>query len=100
MFELCEKGWTWGCSSQIDSTGRVLFTADAHRDNGKRFIVRADEKLTAFLELERITTDDSSKKIRFSTGPREGPVNANSRQFAAGFSYYFSGEMRSGLAAV
>jgi hypothetical protein len=27
--------------------------ADAHRDDGKRFIVRADEKLTAFLELEK-----------------------------------------------
>jgi hypothetical protein len=26
--------------------------ADAHRDNGKRFVVHADEKLTAFLELE------------------------------------------------
>jgi hypothetical protein len=26
--------------------------ADAHRDNGKRFIVHADEKLTAFIELE------------------------------------------------
>jgi hypothetical protein len=25
-----------------------------HRD-GKRFVVRADEKLTAFLELERVT---------------------------------------------
>jgi hypothetical protein len=25
---------------------------DAHRDDGQRFIVRADEKLTAFLELE------------------------------------------------
>jgi hypothetical protein len=25
----------------------------AHRDNGKRFVVRADEKLTAFMELER-----------------------------------------------
>ena len=25
---------------------------DAHRDDGKRFIVRADEKLTAFMELE------------------------------------------------
>ena len=23
-----------------------------HRDNGKRFVVRADEKLTAFMELE------------------------------------------------
>jgi hypothetical protein len=27
--------------------------ADAHRDDGKRFIVHADEKLTAFVELER-----------------------------------------------
>jgi hypothetical protein len=26
--------------------------AHAHRDNGKRFVVRANEKLTAFLELE------------------------------------------------
>jgi hypothetical protein len=26
--------------------------ADAYRDNGKRFVVRADEKLTAVLELE------------------------------------------------
>jgi hypothetical protein len=26
---------------------------DAHRDDGKRFVVHADEKLTAFLELER-----------------------------------------------
>jgi hypothetical protein len=26
--------------------------AAAHRDDGQRFVVRADEKLTAFLELE------------------------------------------------
>jgi hypothetical protein len=31
--------------------------ADAHRDNGKRFIVRADEKLRAFLELQRVTRE-------------------------------------------
>jgi len=55
--KLSASGWTWGCSSYIDSAGRVLFTADAHRDNGKRFIVRADEKLIAFLELERIARD-------------------------------------------
>ena len=54
---LGKAGWTWGCSSQIDLAGCVLFTADAHRDNGKRFIVSADEKLTAFLELERVTHD-------------------------------------------
>jgi hypothetical protein len=27
--------------------------ADPHRSDGRRFVVRADEKLTAFLELER-----------------------------------------------
>jgi hypothetical protein len=29
-----------------------FWIADAHRDDGNRFVVRADEKLTAFLELE------------------------------------------------
>jgi hypothetical protein len=33
-------------------TGERCGFADAHRDDGKRFIVRADEKLTAFVELE------------------------------------------------
>jgi len=32
--------------------GRTIWIADAHRDDGKRFIVRADEKLAAFVELE------------------------------------------------
>jgi len=31
---------------------RTIWIADAHRDDGKRFIVRADDILTAFLELE------------------------------------------------
>jgi hypothetical protein len=26
--------------------------ADAHRDDGKRFVVHTDEKVTAFMELE------------------------------------------------
>jgi hypothetical protein len=33
-----------------------MWIVDAHRD-GKRFIVRADEKLTGFLELERVTAN-------------------------------------------
>ena len=40
------------CVSAIHSSGRTIWIADAHRDDGKRFIVRADEKLTAFVELE------------------------------------------------
>jgi hypothetical protein len=45
-------GRSWGCVSAIDSNGRTIWIADAHRDDGKRFVVHADEKLTAFLELE------------------------------------------------
>jgi hypothetical protein len=49
---LSKAGWSWGCVSTVDSRGRTIFIADAHRDDGKRFIVHADEKLTAFMELE------------------------------------------------
>jgi hypothetical protein len=35
----------------VDSRERTI--ADAHRDDGRRFIVRADEILSAFVELER-----------------------------------------------
>jgi hypothetical protein len=47
----------WGCASAVDCNWRTIFVADAHRDDGKRFVVHADEKLTAFLELERIAHD-------------------------------------------
>ncbi len=48
---LSKAGWSWGCLSTINSNGQTIFVVDAHRDDGKRFVVRADEKLTAFLEL-------------------------------------------------
>jgi hypothetical protein len=47
-----QSGWSWGCVSAVDSKGRTIFVADAHRGDGKRFVVRADERLTAFVELE------------------------------------------------
>jgi hypothetical protein len=40
---LAKAGFSWGCSSEIDSTGRVLFTADAYTGYGQRFTVLADE---------------------------------------------------------
>ena len=49
---LKKAGWSLGWVSAIDSQGRTIWIVDAHPD-GKRFIVRADEKLTAFVELER-----------------------------------------------
>jgi hypothetical protein len=30
----------------------MIWIADTHRDDGKRFVVRADEKLTVFVDLE------------------------------------------------
>jgi hypothetical protein len=45
--------------SAVDSEGRTIWIADAHRGDGKRFVARADEKLTAFIELE-----SAANKIR------------------------------------
>jgi hypothetical protein len=50
---LSKAEWSWGCVSTLDCEGRTIWIADAHRDDGKRYVVRGDEKLTAFLELER-----------------------------------------------
>jgi hypothetical protein len=49
---LKKRGRSLGNVSAIDSNGQTICIADAHRGYGKRFVVRADEKLTAFVELE------------------------------------------------
>jgi hypothetical protein len=49
---LSKAGWSWGCVSAIDSKGRTIWIADAHRGDGKRFVVRADEKLAVFMKVE------------------------------------------------
>jgi hypothetical protein len=41
-------GWV----SAIDSQGRTIWIADAHRGDSQRFVVHADEKLIALIELE------------------------------------------------
>jgi len=41
----------------LDARERTIWIADAHRDDGKRFVVRSEEKLTAFLELESVTRE-------------------------------------------
>jgi hypothetical protein len=46
--------WSWGCVSAVDSEGRTIWIVDAHRDDGKRFVARSDEKLTAFVKLESV----------------------------------------------
>jgi hypothetical protein len=54
--QLKKAGWSRGCVSAVDAQGRTIWIVDAH-GYGKRFIVRADEKLTAFPELQRAIHD-------------------------------------------
>jgi hypothetical protein len=49
---LSKAGWSLGWVSALDCHGRTIWIVDAHRDDGKRYVFHADEKLTAFLELE------------------------------------------------
>jgi len=54
---LKKAGWSLGWVSAVDREGRTIWIVDAHRDDGKRYVVRTDELLTAFVETE---IDDSS----------------------------------------
>jgi hypothetical protein len=49
---LSKAGWSWGCISAVDLTGRTIWIADAHRDDGNRFVVHANEVPTLFIELK------------------------------------------------
>jgi hypothetical protein len=49
---LHDAGWSLGWVSALDLQGRTIWIVDAH-GYGKRFIVRADEMPTAFVELQR-----------------------------------------------
>jgi len=56
---LSNAGWSLGWVSALNCQGRTIWIVDAHRGDGKRFVVQADEKPKAFLELERVTRNDT-----------------------------------------
>src|SRR5438034_2792811 len=53
LFKTSDLGNT---PSALDAQGRTIWIVDAHRGDGKPFVVHADEMLTAFLELEAALT--------------------------------------------
>lgn len=57
---LSKSGWSWGSVAVVNTDGRDIFVVDAHRNDGKHYVVRSDEKLTAFLEMERLTRNVSA----------------------------------------
>ena len=71
---LSEAGWSLGWVSAVDSQGRTIWIADAHHGDGKHFVVHADEKLTAFMELAirigRTSEDCLAPEMKFDGLPR------------------------------
>ena len=49
--KVSQAGWSWTCVDRLDSDGKLTFVAEARRGDGKRFSVKADQKLTAFSQL-------------------------------------------------
>jgi hypothetical protein len=41
---LSKAGFSWGCVSAIDSHGRTIWIADAHRNDGKRCLQKERER--------------------------------------------------------
>jgi hypothetical protein len=75
------RGLSVGFASEFVLSGSVtvsgvalstIFIADAHRGDGKRFVVHAEEKPTAFLELERVTRES----FRFRNAEQFGTILA------------------------
>jgi hypothetical protein len=60
------RGWSGVLA--IDSNGRTIWIVDAHCDDGQRFIVYADEKLVAFLELEMANNQSEFRAISEPAG--------------------------------
>ena len=57
--QLSEAGWTWG-STRFVKDGRYIDVIDAHRGDGQRYIVWSDDRLSAFLELQRLLGDTAA----------------------------------------
>ena len=60
-----------------DPCGRTLWIADAHRGDGKRFVVSADDKLTAFVGLESAILGTLSRKGSRTKGQHDIPAEAS-----------------------
>ena len=52
--KLRRLGWSVGWAKYGCPGSRIYWQADAHKDDGRRFIAQAEELTVAFLELERL----------------------------------------------
>jgi predicted RecB family endonuclease len=63
---LSKAGWSWACVSAVDSNGRTIWIADAHRDDGKRFVVeiKAGQTVAHHVKSSSITSSDVLTYLR------------------------------------
>jgi len=76
---LSETGLTGSRTEGVDPNGRTIFVADARRSDGRRFLVRADDKLTAFLELNRQLWQTSPLGVNLSEETNSLPTSKRAR---------------------
>jgi hypothetical protein len=70
--KLARRGWSWGLGTIATADGAICFVGDAQRNDGKKFIVRGDDLLSVFVELERETE-------RHAEGKKRAPVSKSLR---------------------
>jgi len=51
--KLSAAGWSWGYCSAVTKHGWRWWIVDAHKGDGKRYIVQSDELLSAFWNWKR-----------------------------------------------
>src|SRR5436305_9962913 len=73
------QGWSYGIAEHLTERG-LLYCVDAHRD-GKRFIVKADDLLTAFLSLEKDAIGAKNGHDALRTSPRNFPLYGENKAF-------------------
>lgn len=77
---LAKAGWTWGCTARVDSNGEKTVVADAITGKGERFIVRGDNKLAVFVELEsQIRASDVTSRSELDRSLAHSEATKNRR---------------------
>jgi hypothetical protein len=82
-WEMSKAGSSLGWVYALDCDGRTIWIVDAHRGDGKRYVARADEKLTVFLELEsaiRVAASNFSFFTKLGLATQFAPQGSHAEQ--------------------
>ena len=82
---LSKAGWSWGCVATVDERGRTIFVADAHRGDGQRFVVHADEKVCIPRDYRHSLPSDAAIAARRPQRTLVKLSHERSRQRSPGF---------------